>query len=220
MRQGIVPIVAPVSPPVYRALGYQHTDSSFMEIGGAGIKAESGDLLVVALTMEDTAPGHVVVSLDGDAFTLDLQIFYTHINLSIWSFRVSESVLSGSIVAQFTEDYYASMIAGAFTGLPLGVAHQNAHATFAGTTAPDSGLAVLDPSAPQAHYGAIGTYGRTTDTRGTWQDGMTESMLAGFLATHALVKGGYKCLSAPTQARARVTGQSSRESIAAVVSYA
>jgi hypothetical protein len=173
---------------------------------------------VFAVTTEQSLAS-VGATIDGHAFTLDAQDEGTYIRTEIWSCRLPAAVAGSAIIVDLGDRYFTAIVAGMFTGLAAGVAQSSATANFGDTTDPDSGLAALGAAVPQAHYGAIGTYGRFNDQIGTWQNGMSEGLHVGFPGTHSYVKDGYRCLVTAAQARAQVIAQLSRPSNALVVCY-
>jgi hypothetical protein len=200
--------------PVFTALatgsiaGSDHVDSGAFNVS-------KGELLLAATFASnfDNTAATISIGLTGMVLVASVG------GVTLWQFKADYTRIGAIVTAAFQSIADGAIVVSKINGV-LGTLKAIASTMNGVTTAPDSGLATLFSGLPQCHYGVIGTVGANTDTVGAWQNGMTAGNHIGTAAVSAYIKEAARPLLTPAQARAFVTGQTSRDSTSLVVCYA
>lgn len=194
-------------------------NNSATSLSITGVNLNAGDLLLVADNANDGGGGNPAsLTINGTSLVNDLIVINTNISTSIWRLKIAASIVGGTITASYGAAIPSSMIAVKFNNL-FGTLLTSISAQFIATTAPDSGLAILQTPEPQAQWLIIGTAGINTDALGTWQNIFGADMRASTTIIGSDLKESYNTPNPPIQARAAIVGQTNRESNALAVVY-
>jgi len=207
--------------PTRTALGISYVLDDF-DIILSGLSVNAGALLCIGLSMTGDSDLYEasINTTPPIVFTVDSQAFSTY-NYSLILSGIMPATQTGRTISVALVDRATSgvMTVSMFEG--IGGALQTQKSLVLPSTAnPDTGLATLQPSIPQIHYGIIANNGNYTDTKGTWQASMIEGQYVETGYAGSIIKEGYRLLITAAQARAYIVGQTSRPTNALVACYA